>query len=482
MVVQLEEIQTGARVSVANVHLPAKASAVRGRLQSLSTAIKALEGCERFRYRPGTSSSSSSSSLDGTVIVTGDFNCEPRSIVLNLLREGRIPHGTIRDRNYRARISKDLAYNTHHDYRFRNVYQAAPPMAAPVTVSLRGRRASCMDQLYYTNHKDKQQQHLQQDNARASSGRGRGGGGGRIHSRGSKRRARRERGQQLKEGRIGQYPSTMRIESVLATMDHERDPKRTEIILAGLPNVAEGFPSDHLPIGVLLVPDGNDTLMPTDEKKKNGNNMGDDNGNDYYYKSGGVSINSRRRRESYQQSLWTRRRHNAVLGIVADWLRLSGGASDMLQDEPLYQWKWIQKNAKLPNKQRAPDLCCVVSSSSPSSDNHNNNDQQQQQQQQQQQTLLVVEVTVSTNTDKARGEKQNKYWDLGSHLATSAPVVQTGLAVEDLVVVAVQEDGTIPLETTNDLRRLTRLCGFVDDDDKEVCRITDAIQEALQSG
>ena len=56
------------------------------------------------------------------------------------------------------------------------------------------------------------------------------------------------------------------------------------------------------------------------------------------------------------------------------------------------------------------------------------------------------------------------------------------MAVEDLVVVAVQEDGTIPLETTNDLRRLTRLCGFVDDDDKEVCRITDAIQEALQSG
>ena len=48
--------------------------------------------------------------LDGSVFVCGDFNCEPNTITTQLLTHGSTPYGTLRDRNYRAKISKAAAY------------------------------------------------------------------------------------------------------------------------------------------------------------------------------------------------------------------------------------------------------------------------------------------------------------------------------------------------------------------------------------
>lgn len=62
MVLQFEEIESGATFCIGNVHLPAKPSAIEGRLKTLSTAIKKTESCEPIRKV---------SPLDGLVLITG---------------------------------------------------------------------------------------------------------------------------------------------------------------------------------------------------------------------------------------------------------------------------------------------------------------------------------------------------------------------------------------------------------------------------
>ena len=486
MVVQLEEITTGSTVCIGNVHLPAKPADIKGRLQTLATTVKQMEGCEQ---RLPLSVGSAVHSLDGTLILTGDFNCEHHSVVLELLKKGQAPYGTLRDRNYKARIAKDTAYGMRHDYRFRDVYQDSRESIAPVTVSLKGRGPGCMDQMFFCNTRETSGPVWFSQN---SSGRE-----AMIHTKattnlvGGKRKNRRVRAQQKAAAIKMNLPSVaIRIQSILATVD-ENDPDRLQTILDGLPNEEKGFPSDHLPIGALFVPvvsapnDNNNNDDGTDNAADNNDNnpalpftKNDSTGNvDSQNPSivGGVSVNARRRRETYQRSVAVRRRHNAVLRVVADWLQ-ARGATNVLRDTPLHRWPWVvnpgrsksnkNKNDQLTNKKRAPDLCCVMNGK----------------------TLVIVEVTVGNNrkADVLRSEKIRKYQDVRSHLETSPPVVQRGLEVANTVVIVAQEDGTIPDDTKQDLRLLADLCGIEQNDteggdavEHEVRKVCRSIQQVL---
>ena len=62
MVLQFEEIESGATFCIGNVHLPARPSAIEGRLKTLSTAIKKTESCEPIKKV---------SALDGLVLIAG---------------------------------------------------------------------------------------------------------------------------------------------------------------------------------------------------------------------------------------------------------------------------------------------------------------------------------------------------------------------------------------------------------------------------
>lgn len=404
MVVQLEEIETGATFCIGNVHLPAKPAAIEGRLKAMSTVIKSMASCEAPRML---------SALDGTAIVAGDFNSDHHSVVAKFLETGFAPHGTLNERNYKAKVTKDAAFGMKHSFRFKDVYaNDLRQLAAPVTVSLSGRGPGCMDHIFYASR----------DN--------RGGGVLPATSGGEKfvgkRKARRQGALQRVAAANAERPSPLRVEMVLSTIDPD-DLIRASIIADGLPNVRAGFPSDHIPIGVLFSPEPK--YAPVDIECDNPRNGGENAQHDL--RQGAISANARRRREAYSRSLLVRRRHNAILRAVSEWL-VARGALQLIRDQPLLKWSWLEGVPKVNGKLRAPDLCCVLNN-----------------------TLVVLEVTVANKPDQMRRTKLSKYEDL-AELLRAAPATDR-LEISDTFVILMDEAGEIPDATRQDIIRLAEL-------------------------
>jgi endonuclease/exonuclease/phosphatase family metal-dependent hydrolase len=400
MVVQLEEIETGAVFCIGNVHLPAKPAAIEGRLKTMSTTIKSIASCASPRFL---------SALDGAAIVAGDFNSDSKSAAAKLLETGTAQYGTLLERNYKAKISKEAAYAMKHDFRFQDIYgNGIRQFAAPVTVALTGRGPGCMDHIYFASRQDKS---WSLTNTHASEFVG-------------KRKARRLNAQfKRAQDSQPQISSALSIDTVLATVD-PNNPNRTQIIMDGLPNVPAGFPSDHVPIGVLLCP------APTSSSKVN-NPTVDNRRDPKEYHRTGISANTRRRREAYTRSLYVRRRHNALLRAVTEWL-ISRGATHIIRDQPIGKWKWLLDMKSIADKLRAPDLCCVLNDA-----------------------LVIIEVTVANNPDAMRKIKLEKYRDL-PELLQSAPTL-TNMTVMETFVVLLDENGNLPDATQNDIIRLAQL-------------------------
>jgi endonuclease/exonuclease/phosphatase family metal-dependent hydrolase len=504
MVVQLANVETGAIVTVGNVHLPAKPSAIEGRLRSISKTIRTIQ-------EVSTSSSSKSSTttrssgqekpLDGMVIIVGDMNCEHNAPSSKLMTKGYTLYGTLHDRNYKVKITKLVASQMKHSCRFRNVYRDSNinekrdddnnddcrrrrAAAANVTVSLSGRGPGCMDMMYFApcvRQTTRAQQQLQSQHPLY-----------RVEAKGRRSRRREKK----KEPSSSSFQS-IRVQSVLATMDQNEETgdtaatRKNEVILNGLPNESEGFYSDHLPIGALFTSinntghtdadDGsslsklalpgehgkNNAIMkkrqePIPEERHDSSSSSDDteshHGRDSAYQVVAGPAR-RRRRETYAQSVRVRQRHNAVLRTLAEWL-IDRGATDVLRDQPLYKWKWVddsKSQGRLRKKIRAPDLCCVLPHT---------------------RTLVIVEVTIvgSEKLDEARQEKLSKYRDVVQFLdkrSNSAPGIaiaeerndaqiqqQTArrpwARVENIVVV-LDVFGNIPQTSWKDLDRLAVL-------------------------
>jgi cap-snatching RNA endonuclease len=392
IVVQLEQLGSGSTFCVGNVHLPAKPADIEGRLKTMATTIRKADGCESpMRRNP----------LDGTIIIGGDFNCDQNSPTVHLLTTGSSMHGTLRDRNYKAKISKDEAAKMRHRHRFKDIYaNELREAAAPVTVSLHGRGPGCMDHMLYSSGSVTVMASSRSDTLSAGSREG-------------KRKSRRLQAQARVTAAAIDTPLPLRVECVLATID-PADPVRTELILSGLPLFDKGFPSDHLPIGALFVPEANfEPLRVNKDGKASLFDASD-------LKSGGLGGNARRRQDSYQKSVVVRKRHNAVLRAVSEWV-ISRGAVEVIRDQPLYKWKWTKDVENLGKKMRAPDLCCVIGNS-----------------------LVIIEVTVANNPDAIRREKELKYDDLSSVLGRATAVLEAGLVVPTPFIIVLGENGDTP--------------------------------------
>jgi endonuclease/exonuclease/phosphatase family metal-dependent hydrolase len=294
-----KEQQPTASFAIANLHLPARPSNVLGRLKTMSRTIRKLSDLDRAMKldRP----KHSANTIDGLIVVAGDFNSDQDSVAARLLSHGYMNYGNVRDRNYKAKVTKASATDMSHPYRFIDSYDHGTEygsgssssssntdprfrdgsfrdLYAPVTVSLKGRGPGIMDHLFYATgtKKGKHHQkpvaaarrtnpsqvamqssadstkdalstslltdHLSKRSKRRKKGETRGGGG-------SEGMASAAHYSNNSEG------ARIRVEAVLATVDPQTtsaSEKRLKIIHEGLPNLEEGFPSDHLPVGVLF--------------------------------------------------------------------------------------------------------------------------------------------------------------------------------------------------------------------------------------
>ena len=431
--------------AVANVHLPAKPSNIMGRLVGLSRTIQYLTAYDVPER---------SSPLDGLLVVGGDWNCDHTSVAARLLKEGRVPYGNVRDRNYKANVSKAVASRMKHGYRFRDVYEDVRDEYAPVTVSLHGRGPGCMDHLFYAQQRQGPKHRSQPDqesklvkliNSRKGT------------AAMSRRKSRREKATRMRRASRGQSnqsaaygPSNVQVQSLLATIAGADDTKRLEVIHKGLPNVEAGFPSDHIPIGAHFVPhpeyrslnqipgslspQGSDDLFTDCESS----DSADSDSDSQVRAVGGIRQNVRRRREAGLASLSIRRRHNVVLRCVAEWLerRCGGIQENVIRDQSLYKNPWTNGAKGLTKKSRAPDIVCRIG-----------------------QSLVVVEVTVvaSSKVESVARQKKDKYSDLPTVLPTSPAIQQASLIVQNPVVIVLDEAGGIPESTKEDITYLTKL-------------------------
>jgi hypothetical protein len=413
----------GATFAIANVHLPARPSNILGRLHTMSRTIAKIAGYDAPRR---------SSPLDGLLMVCGDFNCDETSVTARLLQTGHSPYGNVKDRNYKANVSKAVASQMRHGYRFQNVYTPDVRTSyAPVTVSLTGRGPGCMDQLFYAQLDKAPKIQRQITPPKSSENKIRQVSGKRKSRRDKAVRLRRRESSWIKNSNL---PATrMQVDAVLATIHGPDDTERLEIIHNGLPNVEEGFPSDHIPIGALFV------ANPDYDKEEDD----DDDEDDDELSATTLDVTERplnngvsSQRRPMFSAVSVRRRHNAVLRCVAEWL-VQRGATDVLRDQPLYKNKFAQGVAQLTKKSRAPDLVCVLGNSN----------------------LVIVEVTVSANPDAVRQQKMEKYSDLAELLSESPAVQEAGLLVRMPFVILLDDMARIPEETKNDLVALAMLSG-----------------------
>jgi hypothetical protein len=409
--------------------LPAKPSNVMGRLKSMSHTIQKMT-----RYDPKVRKSP----LDGLFVVAGDFNCDQNSVTAKLLTTGYSPYGNLKDRNYKANVSKASAFMMRHDYRFKDVYEERRDVA-PVTVSLTGRGPGCTDHLFFAQNR------AATKSPPAATQPVKAVVGAKPSSKqGGKRMVRRQRVARIQSRRTIQLnlPTAMSVGSILATISGPNDTQRLETINNGLPNLEKGFPSDHIPIGALFVPDEDYSKKNSDCQKENTDPEEDEpnmasieeaSTTSELTKSNGVSSSVLKRREAATASVGVKRRHNVVLRCVTEWLT-GRGAYDIHRDQPLYKLKFAQGAGKLNKKSRAPDLVCCLGNS-----------------------LVVIEVTVSGKPDSARLSKLKKYEDLETILQASPSVKEEGLTVYSPFVILLDEHGGIPEETRQDILELARL-------------------------
>mmetsp|Transcript_8138 Transcript_8138/g.11725 ORF Transcript_8138/g.11725 Transcript_8138/m.11725 type:complete len:636 (+) Transcript_8138:96-2003(+) len=429
-VVQLQEMDGGSTFCIGNVHLPARPSDIYGRLKAVSTLCRRIEDCRLHKH--------SSSPLDGAAFVMGDFNCDASCSPVSFLRDGYQPHGIIFERNHRHKISKNDAKKFRHGLRFLDAY--GPNLRksqASITVSLTGRGPGSMDHVLYTpgrwgKTKAASRKIISSDFA--------------VLAGGGRRQKRRLRAESKVEARVSlEPPSMLRVDSVLATIDPD-DKDRTQIIVDGLPNLGAGFPSDHLPVGVLFT--------PTEEEEDNTDVNMVGSGKDEDISLGDESQSNeettptvtKRRRGARSMAVVTRQRHNALLRALSTWLR-SRGVTDVIQDSPLYQWHWVEGLEYLRKKMRAPDLCCVAPKDG---------------------VLMMIEVTVSKSPTSVRKHKEKKYHDLAPILSSAPKVKGASLSVLDAFVVVVNEEGTLPPETINTLESLALLTAANDESKQNV--------------
>ncbi|CAB9524792.1 Angel homolog [Seminavis robusta] len=473
MIVQLQEIETSRTISIANLHLHARASAIERRLKTMATTIHKLQQL-------------SSNDMMMMMLIAGDFNCDHHSITHKLLTTGRVSHGTLRDRNYKTRLSKDAAKTMKHSLQFQSVYdhndnKLLRQLAAPITVSLTGRKPACMDHLLFSTATEPimAQQHsssiLLPDKRKAKRLARRQKGKAKETLRLVQQQEEEQRSQENDDAPDHNNPNQIRVESVLATVNVANE-KVVQTILDGLPNVEQGFPSDHLPIGALFttVPRQQSTTTPSDTEQQNGMEIAKENRNlllqqpgvkpavlgpppiipqqqDHHRRhgGGGLSANARRRRQAHAISVQVRHRHNVILGQVAEWLSSTLQATQLIRDKPLYEWKWLvhhsaNTKSQIKNKLRAPDLCCILGNA----------------------TLVIVEVTVgkANKMGQLRRQKQAKYQDLAAILRQAIIIhdeqqqQQADLQVADrALVVILDDDGNVPEETMEDLQLLVQL-------------------------
>ncbi|KAL7562680.1 hypothetical protein ACA910_006368 [Epithemia clementina (nom. ined.)] len=448
MVVQLAEIATGATIALANLHLPAKPSAIEGRLRTMASAVRRLQTCEAVVSSSSRKrqSAASSSPLNGLTLVVGDFNCDHNSPSVKFLKTGYSLYGTIRDRNYKAKISKKVASNMKHIFRFRDVYDEIRYDIAPITVSLKGRGPGCMDHILYSAHGAEKgtgstitkTSLLYSLSSSVTSTTGLQGSG--------KRQFRRERGVNRNSIASTHHPerenfAQVRLASVLATVQ-ATDKARLRVIENGLPNEQAGFYSDHLPVGALF-----ESYDSKNELSQDGEEMRSSLGSQY--NRGRVLVQERR--GAYQSSLATRSRHNKVLRCMAEWLLEVGHAKEMIRDVPLYKWKWITNDLRLTKKMRAPDLCCSVGEGT-NGDGAGG-------------TLIIVEVTVvgrDKNASSVYAEKVSKYQDVlnALSLSMSDAMKVSGISrvASKTTALVLDESGQLYDQSRQDLLHLTRLC------------------------
>jgi hypothetical protein len=461
--------------ALANVHLPARPNQILGRLVYMSKTVQTLAAMDiPTRASP----------LDGVLLVGGDWNCDQNSVTARLLTHGWVSPGNVRDRNYKATVSKAIAARMGHGYRFKDVYGDPPQLRqhyAPVTVSLHGRGPGCMDHLFYTQAPlppTGYRQRSQPDGA-ASSPTLLKQQVNSITSQGklsmSKRKVRREKATRLRRtsrgntGSGGSFRPHVQVESVLATVAGSEDVERLALIHQGLPNVKHGFPSDHIPIGALFVPRSEfDMGIDSNQPKPTEISESDTTSQSALASSsftspGGISAGVQRRRDAGIQSTSVRRRHNLVLRTVADWLESSSRSSIsvfMIRDQPLYKNPLTKDLVGLTKKSRAPDLVCILGDA-----------------------LVIVEISVvaKTKVESVVQQKNEKYKDLPTLLQSSSKIQEEGLMVvlDPVIIVLDDECKDIPEST---VQATATLASFLYPKDPEAARFeTSRLCQILQS-
>ena len=521
IVCQFQEKNVGSPSSfaVANLHLPARPSNILGRLTTMSKTIQKLTKLDTNRDNLSYSASSSllpkRKSLDGLIIVTGDFNSDQNSVAATLLSRGHTNYGKLSDRNYKAKITKSSASNMSHRYKFIDVYdkdvggdysgkdknnsnndprlnykKSIREMYAPVTVSLKGRGPGIMDHVFYAtassvsrNRVDKYLNSLKQVQEKKISG----SEDETIelpstaflhdHMSSGKRRLRRKKartrgGNSSSSGAVRaiNHDPKIYVESVLATIDcvkngndSKQEDERLRIIYQGLPNLEKGFPSDHLPVGALL-----STLTPTtfinnaEYSKSFTPPTSPVTATNYQrdirptYTTGGRGVNSivQRRRKNSQKSFGLRRRHNLVLSAITEWI-IERGASSIVRDKPLYKNELLLRiMGGTTNLQQ----CITRKSRAPDlmcilpADDDGNSIGGSRSPAEADSILIVVEVAVVSNPNKVREQKISKYKDL------ITAVTEHGTTnVCHFSAIIVKDDGTIPTETRHEIELLAKL-------------------------
>ncbi|KAG7363623.1 hypothetical protein IV203_026984 [Nitzschia inconspicua] len=451
MVCQFKEVcddQTaiGSTFTLANLHLPARPSNILGRLKTMSRTVQKLAAIEN-NHRPN----SASAPLNGLVMVAGDFNSDQNSVAAQFLKRGSSPYGNLRDRNYKAKVTKASALEMRHHYRFQDVYDATlgedrtisiREKYAPITVSLTGRGPGCMDHIFFAVSS------IKRSNPSGSIGAVSLPFHGKFErsTDSSKRRHRRKKAESRQKlfGQGGGTTSSsyVRVCSLLATIG-DCDQERLEAISQGLPNC--GFPSDHLPVGAMFV--GRDTtgkdsngsiILQSDEAKDAKPNES----------SSGISMATRRRRESSRVSIRLRRRHNVILNLVTEWL-IGRGLTDVIRDQPLYKNPLLAASGvseTLDRKSRAPDLMGIVFNGGKDCEGKSMNFSP---------SLLIIEIAVAADPSRVRAQKLSKYQDLVDAVS-NYPALETFSACH-LFALVVHESGSLPDETIDDVKRLLSL-------------------------
>ena len=421
--------------------------------------------------------------LDGLMVIAGDWNCDQYSVSAQLLKRGVSHYGNIRDRNYKSKLTKASALELRHPFRFRDAYdieddinstfqtnngeaQSLRQRFAPITVSLHGRGPGIMDHLFFdTASADSSVAQLgrprrNSDKRHANNGsrwpstsfEGKNGNKSKRRKRRIKAESRAAAFRPIQEPTYqrsrGSITSTIEVESILATVATETQFHRLDVIKGGLPNIEQGFPSDHLPVGALFVARKkqaevkNGKTIKSEQALQSGSTKiatVDVGG------GGGVTKSVQRRREAHKSSISLRRRHNVILGFINDWLlELGVPASNIVRDQPLYKNHLIMNNEdgttmdghRLHRKSRAPDLVCLFSTEATGMTEAKQTGN----------TLAIIEIAVASNPERVWQTKMTKYRDLVD--------INDGCQI---FAVVIGDDGSIPNETKRSVGKLIGL-------------------------